>query len=352
MRSGNFFPKTLTSWLPGKRKHPPPTEQPEPTLAAAPLLLAESTARRREAMQQASEAQEWQAAASQAAELCDLLLVLGRWRELLATTAQGKAWLEQRDDPLIRLYLHAQEAMAQHRLGALQQSRLLFQEAEKWQTDRQTGYHWLIGLPGKGYCDLMMDQAKVASVWEMVLHRSHYSQKISRNLFAIGLDLQTQGRALAALGQQETAAASFKQAVTTLRKANRRAFLPELLRHQAELVRRQEGTQAAWPILTEALAIAVAEGLKPAEAEARLLEAHLLLDEKRLEAAAAVLTSLETLLAELEYGQQTVAVHLLRARLLRQQGRQQEADHWQAQAVQRMETQQQWGVMWNPALKQ
>lgn len=340
---GQFFFPNLFSWLPRLRKSAELVKQ-QPVEAPSVSLL-EGVAWRRAAMQEAGEAREWQTAASAAAQLCDLLLITGHWREVLVAAEQGKEWLKRQDDPLTRLYLHAQLAMAQHRLGALRESRHLFQEAERWQVDRKTGYHWLIGLPGKGYCDLLMEQAQEKSVWELVLHRSHYSQKISKNLSTIALDLQTQGRALAALGQQETARATFNQAVITLRKANKRAPMPELLLHQAAFLWRQGADEVALhPMLAEALRCAVAEGLKPAEADGRLLEGHVLLDAGQLEAAESTLIALERLVAELEYGQRIAEVYMLRARLLQQQGNQAEADQWHARGKERIKAQEQWGV--------
>lgn len=343
MPGGPFFPPTLFPWLTRRRQSADCVKQSPVDVPS--IALRAGVARRRVAMAEAGEAGAWQEAAFAAAELCDLLLLTGHWREVLVVAEQGKEWLKRQADPLTRLYLHAQMGMAQHRLGALRESHLRFQEAEQWQAERKTGYHWLIGLPGKGYCDLIMEQAQEEGAWERVLHRSHYSQKISKNLLTIALDLQTQGRALAALGQQETARATFHQAVITLRKANNRAYMPEVLLHQAGFLWRQgaDSTDLS-PLLEEALQGAISEGLKPAEADGRLLEAHLLLDAGRLEAAETAWIALETLVAELEYGQRMAELCLLRARLLRQQGNPTEAEQWRVRGKAQMERQAQWGV--------
>ena len=340
---GTFSFSALLSRLTGRGGQPPVAVQP-PAVERPVLSLARALPLRQEAMQQAEAAQAWQTAARAAAELCDIGLLTGDWRRVLATAAQGESWLARQDDPLTRLYLHTRLAAAHHRLGALPESRAAFQEAERWQAARQTGYHWLIGLPGKAYCDLLLEQAQDASGWEGVLHRSHYSQKIAKNQFALALDLQTQGRALAALGQCETARATFQQAVVTLRKVNRKAFLPELLLHQAAFLRRQGEGQAVRLLLTEALALAVQEGVAPAVVDGRLLEGHVLLDEGQVEAAATVWLDVETRLAGLEYGQRLVEAWILRARLLHCQGEQAVAAQWWARALLRMAEQGQWGL--------
>ncbi len=342
MKNRLSFPDFLAR-LTGRRQPPPETKPPEQLPPSVPLAtLAQE---RQEAMQRAEQEQEWKKAARSAIELCNVWLVMGHWSQVLATVEQSKTWLERQDDPLTRLYLHTRLATALHRLGALQESRIAFQEAERWQTDRQTDYHWLIGMPGKGYCDLLLDQARDASGWEMVLHRSHYSQKVVKNLFAIALDLQTQGRALAALGQPETARVTFEQAVIALRKANRRSFLPDLLLHQAGFLRQQGEPHAARPLLAEAFRIAEEEDLQPAIADGRLLEGHLLLDSGEVSKAETALLDAETRIAGLSYGQRLAETHILRARLLQQQGRQAEANHWKETARQRLEEHNQWGVL-------
>ncbi len=335
---------TIISWLTGGgRTSPPPAVELE-EVRAAPLSLADVARSRQEAMQRAEEEQAWQAAARAAADLCNVLLRMGEWPQVLAIAERGESWLARQEDPLTRLYLHTQWATAQHRLGALPESRAAFQEAEQWQVERKTGYHWLIGLPGKAYCDLLLEQAREAKGWEMVLHRSQYSQKVVKNQFAVAMDLQVQGRALAALGQIDTARATFKHGVVTLRKANRRSFLPDLLLCQAAFLRRQ-GEEGGPHLLEEALAIAVSDGLRPAEADGRLLAGHLLLDEGRLAEAEAALLAAESLIDGLGYGQRLAEANLLRARLLQKQGRLADAEQWQAQGMQRVEALGQWGVI-------
>lgn len=317
--SGRSLWPTLLAWLTGRRGSSAPVK-PEAVSRSAPLSLAESVPVRREAMQRAEEGQEWRAAARAAADLCAVLLLIGDWRSVLATAEQGDVWLARQEDPLIRVYLRAQWATAQHRLGALAESLAAFQEAEQWQVARQTGYRWLIGLPGKAYCDLLLDQAGDVGAWERVLHRSQYSQKVVKNQFAVAQDLQVQGRALAALGQVETARATFRQAVVLLRRVNRRAFLPELLLHQAAFLHRQ-GEEGADSALEEALAIAVADGVLPAEADGRLLAGRFLLDAGCLEEAETALGVAETLIAGLAYGQRLAEVQEVRARLSQRRSR-------------------------------
>ncbi|MEO5353757.1 MAG: hypothetical protein H7835_11185 [Magnetococcus sp. XQGC-1] len=344
MGSRSILP-TIVSWLTGGRRTPPPPPTAEPEEGrAAPLSLADVARSRQEAMQRAEEERAWQVAARAAADLCNVLLVMGEWSQVLATSERGEKWLARQEEPLIRLYLRTQWATAQHRLGGVAESRAAFQEAEQWQVERKTGYHWLIGLPGKAYCDLLLEQARETREWEMVLHRSQYSQKVVKNQFAVAMDLQVQGRALAALGQVDTARATFKHGVVTLRKANRRSFLPNLLLYQAAFLRRQ-GEEGVQPALEEALAIAVADGLRPAEADGRLLAGHLLLDEGRLAEAEAALLAAEALIDALGYGQRLAEANLLRARLLQKQGRLAEAEQWRAQGMQRVERLGQWGVV-------
>ncbi|MBF0463334.1 MAG: hypothetical protein HQL87_18385, partial [Magnetococcales bacterium] len=352
MRKSFSLPAIVTR-LTGRRPPPPVVAQPAaPPVVAQPAaeppepFLARAVPLRWAAMQQAEQAQSWQAAARAAAEWCDLGLLTGDWRTVLTTAAQGETWLEREDNPLVRVYLHTRLATAHHRLGALPESLAIFQEAEQWQAERKTGYHWLIGLPGKAYCDLLLEQARTVSEWEWVLHRSQYSQKIVKNQFALALDLQTQGRALAALGQQEMARATFQQAVVTLRKSNKRLFLPELLLHQALFLRHQgEALPTVRLLLAEALQMAMAEGLRPAEVDGRLLEGHVWLDEGKTEEAEQALRGAETVLAGLEYGQRLVEVQVLRARLLQQQGDPGAARDGWAVARQRVAAQGQWGVM-------
>ena len=81
------------------------------------------------------------------------------------------------------------------------------------------------------------------------------------------------------------------------------------------------------------------------EADARLLEGHILLDESRLEESHLSLIRAENLIEKMEYGQRIGEIWNLQSRLLRQQGKTKEANDWKKRAIKRIEEKGQWGLL-------
>ncbi len=316
--------------------------------------VADMVASRQAAIARAEQEEDWKSAARSAAELCNVGLLMGEWQAIVSLVQRAEAWLRRQEDPLTRLYLHSRLAVARHRFGQLAESQRLFQEAEQWQGERQTRYQWLIGLPGSSYCELLLDLAREAGDWERVLHRSQYSQKVVKNIFAVAMDWLAQGRALAGLGREEEARVALQQAVAMMRKANRRLFLPEFLLQQGHFLRRCGEAERAHALWQEAWQIADSAGLPPLRVDCQLLAGHLAVDAGETTTAETAMTAAGEGIATLGYGQRQAEWMILRARLRHHQGRTEEATtYWQASRA-LVEAKQQWGVwmMWQRELRQ
>ncbi|WP_130472427.1 hypothetical protein [Candidatus Magnetaquicoccus inordinatus] len=315
--------------------------------------VADLVCARQERIGQAEEEQDWQGAARTAVELSNVWLLMGEWQAVAALVARAQEWLHHFEDPLTRIYLHSCLAVARHRAGELQESRRLFQEAESWQAERQTAYHWLIGLPGSSYCALLLEQAREEGDWERVLHRSQYSQKIVKNQFAVAMDYLAQGRALAGLARHEAARVAMQQAVTLLRRSERRLYLPEFLLQQGHFLRQLGEGERAQSLWQEAWQIANDEALPPYQVECHLLAGHLAVDAKECDEAERALLAAEQGVQTLHYGQKLAEVHLLRLRLCRCQGRVQEAAEERPILLEHIAAREQWGLMrlWESELR-
>ncbi|MBF0096333.1 MAG: hypothetical protein HQM04_12825 [Magnetococcales bacterium] len=300
---------------------------------------------RQTALQAAQAEEDWKGAARAAVELSNIWLLTGDWQPLVALVAQADDWLRRHEDPLTRIYLHSRLAVVRHRQGDLAESHRLFQEAERWQSERQTAYAWLIGLPGSSYCDLLLEQARGQGDWERVLHRSQYSQKVVKNQFALAMDCLMQGRALAGLQQSEAARVALQQGVVLMRRANRRLYLPELLLQQGHFLRRVGEVEMARAVWEEAWQMAQEESLRPCLVDCQLLAGHLALDEGEAGAAEAALQAAEAEISALQYGQRQGEAALLRARVWQRQGREQAAAKQSQVAREEMNARQQWGVL-------
>jgi hypothetical protein len=326
-------------------KTPPDADQAVTREERVTADVANLVRSRQEAIQAAVAAEDWKGAARGAVELSNLWLLTGDWQPLVALVEQAGAWLHRHEDPLTRLYLHSRLAVVRHRQGDLPESQRLFQEAERWQSERQTAYQWLIGLPGSSYCDLLLEQARGQGDWERVLHRSQYSQKVVKNQFALAMDYAMQGRALLGLQRPEAARVTLQQGVVMMRRANRRLYLPELLLQQGQLLRRLGEVEMARSVWEEAWQLAEEENLRPCLVDCQLLAGHLALDEGGDSAAEAALQAAEAGIAALHYGQRQGEAVLLKARLWQRQGRTAEAAEQRRVAREAMSARQQWGLL-------
>ena len=310
--------------------------------------MAEALGPQQEGLRMAEQMEDWKNASVFATSLCSLLFATGEFRQALKTAKKGRVWAKKSGDPFKPMILQTYLATAYHRLGELTKSQTAFQEAEKMQAIQQPEYPQLYGLPGKNYCDLLLEQARNQAEWEDVHRRAKESfqwHASSNNLLTIAMDHLTQGRALAAMGQNQEADKQSNQAVDTIRKSGMILFTPEILIHRATFLRQQKDMNSSRQDLEEALEIAVRCGMFPYEADGRLLEGHVFLDENNLEQAKKSLERAEELIEKMEYGQRIAEAHILRCRLLYKQGKTSEANQWQKLAKERIEEKGQWGLL-------
>ena len=307
--------------------------------------MLEAVGPRRQGMLLRVQLEKWEAASINATSLCDLLIVTGQLAEAHKTATQGKQWAEKSGDLFRKMVLQTYVATTLHRLGKNKESLMAFEEAERLQVERKTGYPRLLGPQGKNYCDLLLEQAQKTEDFEDVFKRAEDSLKALadlNHLLSIALDHLTQGRALSKLGQTKRAEDLLNKAVAGIQKAGKMEFTPEFLLHrasffrdQANLFHQQENSKRqqtyhdnARQDLEEGLEISVRCSMILYEADLKLLEVDLLLDEAdwldnteltgkklKIKEAEQSLLRAESLIQKMNYGKIRTQAKTVRKRL-------------------------------------
>ena len=282
--------------------------------------MPEAVGPRRQGMLLYEQLEIWKNASINATSLCNLLIATGQLAESLKIATQGKQWAEKSGDLFLQMVLQTKLATTLHRLGRIKKSRTAFEEAERLQVEGEPEVPRLYSLQGKYYCDLLLEQAQERQEFEDVLSRAVDSSKqpgTQNHLISIALDHLTQGRALAKLGQTEEAEDQLNKAVAGIHKAGMLDRTPEFFLHRATFRRDQENHEAARMDMEEGLEISERCGMILYEADLRLLEGHMLLDEKKIEEAEIALLRAEDLIHKIDYGQIRPQAEKLRKRFER-----------------------------------
>ncbi|MBF0180873.1 MAG: TIR domain-containing protein [Magnetococcales bacterium] len=263
--------------------------------------MADAVAPHRACMEMFEKLQDWKNAANSAGSLVDLLIPIGELDEALEVAERGIGWADRSGEWQRQVAGRARLAHAWHRQWALEKSAQVFQEAEKIQKQHQS--YNLYGVAGFRYCALLLEQAQDKDL-DAACKRGKEAQAITKQeqwLLDIALDHLTQACALTGMERDEEAGSHFDQAVIGIKKAGNIRFTPEILIHRAAFLRKKGELKKAWLDLEEALEICVWSGMRLWEAEARLEEVHLLLDEKRREAAGEALKKAGELIEKMPY---------------------------------------------------
>jgi tetratricopeptide (TPR) repeat protein len=258
-----------------------------------------------------------------AAALCDLQMATGRLRAALESAEQGKQWAERHQLPMLRWLLHSKQAIALFRLGDWSASLNAFQEAGKPAIDALAP-EWFpfLAMVERVRLELLLEQQSLppAALLEELNGLQKKTELANQPLWKV-INLLNQGRVLASMGDAGAAMTALLQATMMAEeREGETPLLGDILCHRAAILRQQGDRQAAWWDLTAALEIARRWQLPLLEVDGRLLQGELLLDDRRVSEVEEVVTRIETLINQCEYGQQREAAKGLRNRWLAARG--------------------------------
>jgi hypothetical protein len=205
--------------------------------------------------------EDWESAAQDVGNLCELYLTLGEVEQAVAYARQSVEFADRSGDGFQRKSKHTTLADAFHQAGKLSESEHLFREAEAMQQERQPEYPYLYSLPGFGFCDLLLDQGQYGEV-EMRARQTLEWAKKHLGLWANALDKLSLGRALLFQVEKEktgefTQTENYlNQSVADLREAGVQEFIVLGLLARAALYRIKLEFARAWDDLEETREIA------------------------------------------------------------------------------------------------
>ncbi|MBF0161380.1 MAG: hypothetical protein HQL88_03740 [Magnetococcales bacterium] len=291
--------------------------------------------------------QEGAEGAARAVALCDLLLPMGALAEALATAKQG---IQQAagGEAFWPMALQALQGAILQQMGEMGGSLAALQQAEILERARQPGTPRLLGVQGKYYCDLLLEQARTLADREAVLRRTEefFRWRVPGDpVQEVAMEHLSMGRALAALGRATEGLAQLGQAIAVLHGAGLDHLLAECLLRRGEVLRQCGELAAARRDAEEALILVERGGLALWGVDGWLLASHLSLDNGQLADAEAGLARVEAGIAALGYGRRLVEAHLLRARLWQVQKQFEAARQERDQARQQLEVQGQWSLL-------
>lgn len=322
------------------------------TRAAACLTasgrVAEAMGPQRQAMAMAVEGNLWQSAPTSAANLCELLLPGGALQEALTTAKQGHTWAEHNADPAWKVALQAMLATTLHQLGEMTQSLEAFKKAEETVALWHPETPQLMGLQGQRYGDLLLEQAQDPKDLSAILERTEAWFRQHQPGDALqdhAMHHLMRGRVWAAQGDADKAAGALDQSVTIIRHAGPSHRTAEILLHRALFLQQQDASDAARKDWDEAMGIAARGGLHLHEMDGRLLEGLMFLDADDTARATQALDRAEKGIATLHYERAKARLWMLRARLMHQHGRTEDANMWRERAEEQVSDKGQWGLL-------
>jgi hypothetical protein len=245
--------------------------------------LQEALLPQKMALQIREEMQDWKNATNLILNHVDLLLSLGQLEDALKQIQQGLIWAERSGHLFIQMQSYAKYGRVLFLLGRLEESRQAFITAEEIQTKDQPEHPQLYSLSGTAYATLLLELAKDETQRLTLLKRVDNALDLSQaelGLMSVAFDHLMRGRIYAQLQRWQDSQRELDTAVAGMRKANLVIFTPECLLTRAELCRQQGNLDQARQDLEEAQLLIQRCGMRRDEAEACLIEGHLLLDER------------------------------------------------------------------------
>lgn len=261
----------------------------------------------------------WRAAAVSAGNWAEALIALGDLEEahrvsLRAVQAADRA-RDPDECPSNRCYLGS----VLHLLGRLNDSRRVFEEAERVQMDMTVGRPRLYSRSGAEYCDLLLEFGEVDVVAERVdFSRQHLARTKLRfkkaDLLSDGLHELTSARVAAARGDVAATRRLFGEALAILRASGRQDYLTAALLRYAEFERERDKT-AAQRSLEEALRIAHRAEFRLHLCDGAILTAALALDAGDDAGARNSVKEARRLYQETKYGLRADVIRQMESRL-------------------------------------
>ncbi len=203
----------------------------------------------------------WKESSKDEGNLSQLVLALGRVEEAVDYARQAVTHADNSGDDFQKEAMRTALADALHQRGELEEAGKWFQEAEAMQKKKQPEFHYLYGLAGFLFCDLLLGQGRHQEVRKRAEQTLEWATN-EQFLLDIALDQLSLGRAwmmqtLAEKTGDFTKSMDYMhQAMAGLRKAGVQHHLPRGLFARAECFRHMQEFKAAWEDLLEALEIA------------------------------------------------------------------------------------------------
>ncbi|MGD2087812.1 MAG: TIR domain-containing protein [Candidatus Aminicenantes bacterium] len=249
----------------------------------------------------------WEESARHTVNLSQLVLTLGRVEEAVDYARQAVTHADNSGDDFLKEAMRTALADALQQRGELGEAEKWFREAEAMQKKSQPEYHYLYGLQGFLFCELLLRKGRHQEVRERVEDTIKIAQ-INGWLLAIALDTLSLGRVrmmqilTEKTGDFTKAREYLHQAVAGLRKAGRDDYLPRSLFSRAECFRYQQKFKEAWEDLQEALEIAQLGGMKLFLADYHLEAGKLCEAQGKQQDARKHFTTAKEMMKEMGYG--------------------------------------------------
>jgi hypothetical protein len=264
---------------------------------------------------------DWNGAASDAGNLSELLLTIGRIAGEDGAVAMGEqavVFADRSSNAFERLKQRVKLGDALFQAGALAHGEALFRAADALQKERQPSLPRLYSLQGYHYCDFLLVRGRAAEAAARADWALGKGQIGGYSLLDTALDNLMQSRAALAEAPQAAAAdyASLSnQALAALRRANADHHLPRGLLGHAEALWRCGEADAANQPLREAETIAARGPMPLFMTDAHLLRARIALSQGDLAAAKEKRDAALELIAKHGYGRAAPELALLTAEI-------------------------------------
>jgi tetratricopeptide (TPR) repeat protein len=289
--------------------------------------------------------EDWKTAAARASNLSELILILGKLDRAVSFGRQSVDLANRASDAFWQICSRVTLAEALHRVGCMDESSEVFQQAEDLQAEWQPDYVQLYALQGYRYCELLLSRGEPESgaaledlavaptvarrlreaCWQV---RDRAAQTLSHgaleySLLAIALDHLSLGRAhlgLALTSPRDeedfgNAAKHLNHAVDGLRRAGQEDYLPHGLLARSALRRLRGDLPAAEADLSEALEIAERGSMRLFECDAHLEWARLCRQRGDRDGLERHVTRARILVEETGYGRRAREVEWLEGQL-------------------------------------
>lgn len=128
--------------------------------------LRESAESMRSAVSKAIKEEDWNEAARDAGNLCDVYLTLGKVKAAVDYGRRSVEYADKSGDEFIRVVERTTLAVDLHQAGVVGEARELFEEAEGIQKEWQAEYPLLYSVRGFRFCDLILSEGGYEEVEE------------------------------------------------------------------------------------------------------------------------------------------------------------------------------------------